>query len=175
MYCGVYYSMCYKAFWIFCVMHYKFKLQISMHVRCLVAFFKQGALAICSSLDSFPQEPLLSIASDTFLIKFTFEYCWRTSGALALIMRRVRMEVKENWCQTSSFHFHPEMKPFLSHNVTFKLRLAIRGVSFAFAPEGRFFNQSNQASISPGNARNRVHAEAGGVSPPPSQLDVLEV
>ncbi len=111
----------------------------------------------------FPDQPLLPVASDGFFKKFTLEYRWHMSSPHALIIRRVRIEVRENWCQTSSFHSHPETKwhsDYGSQSEVPRLHMHRRDV---------FCNQSNQAFPSCGSARIRVPDE-----PPPSQQEVLE-
>ncbi len=65
----------------------------------------------------------------------------------------VRIEVRENWCQTSSFHSHPETKwhsDYSSQSEVPRLHMHRRDV---------FCNQSNQASPSCGSARIRVPDE----------------
>ncbi len=101
----------------------------------------------------FPDQPLLPVASDGFFKKFTLEYRWHMSSPHALIIRRVRIEVRENWCQTSSFHSHPETKwhsDYGSQSEVPRLHMHRRDV---------FCNQSNQASPSCGSARIRVPDE----------------
>lgn len=100
------------------------------------------------------------------------------SSPHALIIRRVRIEVRENWCQTSSFHSHPETVTFsfffyptkwhsdyCSQSEVPRLHMHRRDI---------FCIQSNQASPSCGNAHISVQTEASGVNPPPSQQEVLE-
>lgn len=75
------------------------------------------------------------------------------SSPHALIIRRVRIEVRENWCQTSSFHSHPETKWHSDYGLQSevpRLHMHRRDV---------FWNQSNQASLSCGSARIRVPDE----------------